>query len=309
MMNAAIETLEGAAFTDEWSYTDAFPVGETDPRWSRLDDIERARLDMTIPETEPDVHGEGFCFFPVGNPKRQLNLTFVGHRQAATVEDPDELMFDARGIVWASAGERPHPVLVAGHAQLRQFSPLRCFVGTARVVYEQACVDALAQRFTVRGIVTPPRRRVRHQRPSRAWDAYKDLGNWLQLNADDVAEIVGVGRTTPYTWKRGREPRPETARKLFHLHGVIRALHRHFGDDLVAWLGQGSPGPLKLLVDGKHRRFERLAAEALLPQDEHYRGLLEVNNSPLVESNVDAAAFEALKRRRSRRLAKPLPIK
>ena len=42
-----------------------------------------------------------------------------------------------------------------------------------------------------------------------AYEAFKALGRWL--NADDaaIADMVGVGRTTPYTWKRdSREPGP-----------------------------------------------------------------------------------------------------
>ena len=40
-----------------------------------------------------------------------------------------------------------------------------------------------------------------------------------------------------------------------------------------------------------------------------HEALMEANDAPLVTSDADADAFDALKGRRSRRVAKPLPVK
>jgi hypothetical protein len=42
--------------------------------------------------------------------------------------------------------------------------------------------------------------------------------------------------------------------------------------------------------------------------DAEYQALMEIKDMPLVRTADDADAFEALKRRRSRRVAKPLPL-
>ena len=241
---------------------------EADPRWSVLDDVERARLEQTTPEGAPDVYGQGFCYVGSNTPRR-VNLGFVGHRYIATTEDPEELAFDAYGVVWAT-GAPPRVVRVAGQAIPQHISGLGYFVGSGRVSYQQTYNWPLPQRFAVSGVVVPPRRRVRQQPVSRPYRACKDLGSWLGVSDEDVASMVGVGRTTLYSWKRGAEPRrPAIARQLYQLHAVLRALYSQLGEDALRhWLKHGSPCPQTLLEQRDFDLFERLADEVLFPRDD-----------------------------------------
>jgi hypothetical protein len=99
---------------------------------------------------------------------------------------------------------------------------------------------------------------IEHESPS--YDAFKDLVRWLQATDAEVAEMVGVGRTTPYGWKRdGREPRRDTVRRLFAAHAVVGALARRLGDDGVwRWI----------VVDDPSRRERILAGDIASVQDE-----------------------------------------
>ncbi len=55
---------------------------------------------------------------------------------------------------------------------------------------------------------------------SAAFRAFSELRGWLLLTADEAADLIGVGRTTPNAWARsGFEPRPKTARVLYHSAG------------------------------------------------------------------------------------------
>jgi hypothetical protein len=85
-----------------------------------------------------------------------------------------------------------------------------------------------------------PRDRAASDPP--AYEAFKALGRWL--NADDaaIADMVGVGRTTPYTWKRdGREPRAATSQRIYEYHATLDALRRRLGiGGLRRWLHEGA---------------------------------------------------------------------
>jgi hypothetical protein len=95
---------------------------------------------------------------------------------------------------------------------------------------------------------------------SQAFDAFKDLVRWLQATDDEVASMVGVGRTTPYAWKRdGREPRRSTVRKLFQTHAVLAGLVNKLGEDAaVNWL----------VLDDPSRRERVLAGDLASVQNE-----------------------------------------
>jgi hypothetical protein len=88
-----------------------------------------------------------------------------------------------------------------------------------------------------------------------AYDAFKALGRWL--DADD-ADLVGVGRTTPYTWKRdGREPRAATAQRIFEYHATLDSVRRRLGPgDLRRWLNEGIPSRRDALLAGGLERFD-----------------------------------------------------
>lgn len=99
-----------------------------------------------------------------------------------------------------------------------------------------------------------------------AYEAFKALGRWL--NADDaaIADMVGVGRTTPYTWKRdGREPRAATSQQIYEYHATLDALRRRLGiGGLRRWLHEGvTPRRDELLTTGDLKRLERDVHEVL----------------------------------------------
>jgi hypothetical protein len=92
-----------------------------------------------------------------------------------------------------------------------------------------------------------------------AYEAFKALGRWL--NADDaaIADMVGVGRTTPYTWKReGREPRAATSQRIYEYHATLDALRRRLGiGGLRRWLHEGITPRRDVLLAGDLEHLER----------------------------------------------------
>lgn len=93
---------------------------------------------------------------------------------------------------------------------------------------------------------------VTDEKPSPAYDAFKDLVEWLDATDDEVASMVGVGRTTPYDWKRaGREPRRSTVRLLFQCHAILSALVKKLGEPRAkAWLLVEDPERRERLLRG-----------------------------------------------------------
>jgi hypothetical protein len=91
-----------------------------------------------------------------------------------------------------------------------------------------------------------------------AYEAFKALGRWL--NADDaaIADMVGVGRTTPYTWKRdGREPRAATSQRIYEYHATVDALRRRLGiGGLRRWLHEGVSPRRDVLLAGELESLE-----------------------------------------------------
>jgi DNA-binding XRE family transcriptional regulator len=100
---------------------------------------------------------------------------------------------------------------------------------------------------------------------SNAYRAFKELAAWLLLDDGDLSVVIGVGRTTPYTWERERrEPRAETARRLFQMHGTVAALVDQLGEPAATrWLAAGSPSPASLLRRGEIAEVNRLAHDLL----------------------------------------------
>jgi hypothetical protein len=88
---------------------------------------------------------------------------------------------------------------------------------------------------------------------SASFRKFKDIALWLGLSDEEAAELVGVGRTTPYSWeRRAHEPRPSKAGRLFEYHALLSSLVRRLGPSgLQDWLVTGSPRPRQLLLSGK----------------------------------------------------------
>lgn len=108
---------------------------------------------------------------------------------------------------------------------------------------------------------------------SPAFDAFKDLVRWLDANDEEVANMIGIGRTTHYSWKRdGREPHRSTVRRLFQTHAVLAALVNRLGEPAVTtWLAH---------EDGSRR--ERILAGDLPSVQEEMRPLLFARRRPRV---------------------------
>ena len=240
----------------------------------------------------------------------RAHVAFVGHRvDVGGSEYRDELAFDAYGIVQIEGERAKHHVQLAGQGVPRSPFSGDFYFGTGRPTYEQICTSGqLPGHFAIAAVVKPPRRRQRHQPLSRAYRACKDLAAWLELNDEDIAKIVGVARTTLYSWKRGAEPRKRSAaRKLYQLHGTVRALRNRLGAErLRSWLNEGSPRPITLLEQRKHEDFERLADAVIFPRDGTPRRRLDAASPP--ESGAAPAATANTPKRastvRSRRLAR-----
>lgn len=103
---------------------------------------------------------------------------------------------------------------------------------------------------------------------SPAFNAFKELVGWLQATDADVAAMVGVGRTTPYSWKReGREPRRENVRRLFAAHTVVAALVRRLGeDDATQWLVYDDPSRRERILAGDLASIQAQARDLLFPR-------------------------------------------
>jgi hypothetical protein len=85
-----------------------------------------------------------------------------------------------------------------------------------------------------------------------AYTAFKSLGRWLDADDATIADMVGIGRTTPYTWKRdGREPRATTAQRIYEFHATLDSLRRRLGAvGLRRWLHEGIPPRRETLLAG-----------------------------------------------------------
>jgi hypothetical protein len=91
-----------------------------------------------------------------------------------------------------------------------------------------------------------------------AYEAFKALGRWLDADDAAIADMVGVGRTTPYTWKRdGREPRAATSQRIYEHHATLDSLRRRLGaGGLRRWLHEGIPPRRETLLAGGLERLD-----------------------------------------------------
>jgi hypothetical protein len=64
---------------------------------------------------------------------------------------------------------------------------------------------------------------------SSSVDAIRELGKWLNVSREDVAEICRFSIRAAQYWSQGTTPRPVTVRRLFEIHALVRALHHSIG--------------------------------------------------------------------------------
>jgi hypothetical protein len=87
--------------------------------------------------------------------------------------------------------------------------------------------------------------------PSRAYRTFTELAGWLGMTQHETARLLGIGRTTPLAWRRGHEPRPGRARRLYQTHALVKTLVRRLGTmETRTWLARGIPPPLELIAAG-----------------------------------------------------------
>lgn len=122
--------------------------------------------------------------------------------------------------------------------------------------FEDLYARALQMRVAVE---TAPRRSA-----SRAWNTFLDLSTWLALGKGETADLLGVGRTTPNAWEKGREPQPARARSLYRTHAFVGTLVRRMGAEQARfWLQGGEPSYLDRIRAGALEEVE-LAADHLI---------------------------------------------
>jgi hypothetical protein len=284
-------------------------------RWFTTDG--ETRLSASVVQTgspgrehifEPDMFGGGRAL------GTQLAfLEFEGERDAYGASS-DGFEFTGFGRV-RGLGLSNREVRLNGLAEIVDATPiLKSFKGHVVVnsIESRTWSDA-PDVYEVTGLLTtPPARRARHHPPSRAYNAFKELGSWLGLSDDELAKIVEVSRTTVATsWKNGNEPRKHAqARRLFQLHSVAKALRQSLGEDLMGWFERGKPCPRKLLEARRYDRFERLADEVIFAEAGTPRPRLDTAWPPSVADTAQTGQSAPLKsatRANSRRLPSDRP--
>jgi hypothetical protein len=112
---------------------------------------------------------------------------------------------------------------------------------------------------------------------SPAFAAFKDLCRWLVMTDAEISDLVGVGRTTPYSWIRDdHEPRAATVRRLYQIHALVSAVAKRLGDEETRkWFSAGSPTPTELLAQGDVDTFGRVAHDLLFGRGDKRREALD----------------------------------
>jgi hypothetical protein len=132
---------------------------------------------------------------------------------------------------------------------------------------------------------------------SRAYRAFTELTAWLGMTQEETAALLEIGRTTPLAWRRGHEPQPARARRLFQTHALVKTLVRRLGtDEARRWLGRGTPSPLELIRSGNvaaaDDRAEAVIFDAAVPS----RLDTWVDNDAAATHAPDPAAAETPRR-------------
>lgn len=101
--------------------------------------------------------------------------------------------------------------------------------------------------------------------PSQAYRTFRELMEMLSATQSDAAAAVGLSRGAVDTWRRGREPQPRNARRLYRTHTMLKTLNRRLGGhaELQHWLDVGAPTARELLLAGGLDTVDRMAAQVI----------------------------------------------
>lgn len=140
-----------------------------------------------------------------------------------------------------------------------------------------------------------------------AFRAFRDLRRWIDASDEEIADMVGIGRTTPYAWRRqGHEPRPSTTQRLYEYHATLDSLRRRLGSAMVLrrWLYEGAPATRReALLSGHLEALERDVHDLLFRRDPGDRvDLAAAPEEPGAEPAATAGAAPRPSGRRPRRL-------
>lgn len=146
--------------------------------------------------------------------------------------------------------------------------------------------------------------------PPKAFAAFKDLASWLDAPDEEITKLIGVGRTTPYSWERdGRDPRRGSVRKLFETHATLAAIRDRLGEGgLHRWLNSGEPSRRDLVLRGDLADLERDVHQLLFrPRDTGVDLAWRPDREPDPTSEPEDQAASAA--RPSHRKARRAPIR
>lgn len=95
----------------------------------------------------------------------------------------------------------------------------------------------------------------------RAYLAFKDLVDWLEAPEEDVASSVGVELYVIRSWVyEKREPRAQTARKIYQIHASLSAVLQKLGRvKMKQFLFETTPSPRLAILSGDATALSKLA--------------------------------------------------
>ncbi len=95
------------------------------------------------------------------------------------------------------------------------------------------------------------------------------LTSWLGITYDELAQIVGVGRSTLFHWRRGEgPPRASNTRNISRLHALASLLVKRFGvKGAQSWLQAGPDRAWDYLIAGDIASVEERLRSKFFNQD------------------------------------------
>ncbi|HEX8103572.1 MAG TPA: hypothetical protein VF533_13230 [Solirubrobacteraceae bacterium] len=149
--------------------------------------------------------------------------------------------------------------------------------------------------------------------PSRAYRTFRELMEMLSASQAEAAAAVGLSRGAVDTWRRGREPQPRNARRLYRTHTMLKTLKRRLGGhaELQHWLEAGTPSAREMLLAGDLDAVDRMVSEIVFAgapaaSERIAAHVEELVESPGTESSIETPATakpRRVKRRPPRRRA------